>query len=368
MGSTFSQRRHRAVRNLRERYDTDMFLVTNLHNIQYLTGFQGSHAVLGMCGDQAIVATDERYVLQVQNLSPQCEVIIDRSSLEAVAARLTELAGLRGSVGPAIGIESDHLPVAKFRKVTDVLGPQGRLLETTGVIEDLRVVKDAREIELLRRACEISTAALDSVLPTIQIGDSEASIARRLETAMLLTGAEAIAFETIVASGPHSAQPHHRPCERPIARGDLLVIDFGARVGGYHSDQTRTFAVGDVSDAQMQMHGAVASAADVARSMIRGGVETRSLDEAARATLANHSLQKWFTHGLGHGVGLDVHEAPMISPRSTGMLSVGSVVTIEPGVYVPDVGGVRIEDCCVALDSGVDVLTTAPRELLRIGV
>jgi Xaa-Pro aminopeptidase len=368
MGSTFSQRRHRAVRNLRERYGTDTFLVTNLHNIRYLTGFQGSHAVLGMCGDQAIVATDERYVLQVHDLSLQCEVIIDRSSLEAVTARLVELAALGGSTGLEIGIESDSLSVAKFRKVSDALGSQGRLLETTGVVEVLRMIKDAREIELLRRACEISSAALDSVVPAIQLGESEISIARRLETAMLLMGAEAIAFETIVASGPHSAQPHHRPCVRPITRGDLLVIDFGARVGGYHSDQTRTFAVGDVSDAQLQMHSAVADAAEVARSMIRSGVQTRSLDEAARGTLAHHSLEEWFTHGLGHGVGLDVHEAPMISSRSTGMLSVGSVVTIEPGVYVPDVGGVRIEDCCLVSESGVDVLTTAPRELLRIGV
>jgi Xaa-Pro aminopeptidase len=368
MNDTDVQRLHRAMRNLRERYGTETFLVTNLNNIRYLTGFEGSHAVLGIFGHHVILATDERYVLQVHGLSPEYEVIINRSSLEAVTARIMELAELRGGVGLEIGIESEHLSVAKFSKISESLGVQARLLETTGVIEDLRAVKDAREVELLREACEISTVALESVVPTIRIGESETSIARRLETAMLLMGADGIAFETIVASGPHSAQPHHRPCDRPISRGDLLVIDFGAKVGGYRSDQTRTFAVGSVSDAAVLMHSAVASAAEVARSMIRSGVDTRALDEAARGTLADHSLGEWFTHGLGHGVGLDVHEAPMISSRSTGMLSDGSVVTIEPGVYVPDVGGVRIEDCCVALESGVDVLTTASRELLSIGV
>ena len=371
MGNVFEQRRARAVANLRERCDTETILITNLTNIRYLTGFAGSHAVLGLCADQAVLATDERYVLQVQHLSDECEVIINRSSLEVVSTRLMQLADTRGSVGSELGIElgieADHLTIARFNALRELVEPRCRLVETTGVVEELRAIKDASEIELLRQACAISTRALGSVIPTIRIGETETEIARRLEAAMLMLGADAIAFDTIVASGPHSAQPHHRPCDRPIAKGDLLVIDFGAKVAGYHSDQTRTFAVGKVSREAEQMHEAVASAAQAARSLTRSGVETRQLDEVARETLANYSLQEWFTHGLGHGVGLAVHEAPMISTRSTGMLSVGSVVTIEPGVYVPDVGGVRVEDCCVALESGVDILTTASRELLRIG-
>lgn len=364
---TAAHRRADVRTRLGECYNTDALLVTNLKNIRYLTGFTGSHAVLGISGERTILVTDERYALQVQTMAEDIEILFNRSSLETVAEWFVAGWSATHTTRIHLGFDADNLTVSQFQILQSCVGSACELVATPGVVEDVRVTKDPGEQNLIRQACEISTLALESVLPTIQIGDTEAAIARRLEVAMLIQGAEAVAFDTIVAAGPHSAQPHHRPCRRQIRKGDLLVIDFGAMVEGYHSDQTRTFSVGKPTEWATNAHHAVAHAAETARDMVRHGATTVHLDEAVRATLSGYSMEHLFTHGLGHGVGLQVHEAPMIGRRSTGMLSAGSVITIEPGLYAPDVGGVRIEDCCVVLESGVEVLTSAPRDLLRVG-
>lgn len=353
--------------HLTKDYSTDALVVTNLSNIGYLTGFTGSHAVLGMLGARTVLITDERYALQVRSLPDDVEILLNRSSLEMVVDWFSSAMGATQAMSSDLGFEADHLSVTQFHRLQSLVGTTRALVPTSGLVERGRVIKDSGEQDLIRQACDISTRALESILPTIQIGDTESAIARRLEAEMLMLGAEAIAFDTIVAAGPHSAQPHHRPCNRQLREGDLLVIDFGAMVGGYHSDQTRTFSVGEPHEWAVRAHQAVAHAAETARALVRHGESTVRLDEAARESLAGHAMEQLFTHGLGHGVGLQVHEAPMIGPRSTGMLSAGSVITIEPGVYSPDMGGVRVEDCCVVLESGAEVLTGAPRELRRVG-
>lgn len=364
---TTSHRRSLVMQRLAEIHETDTVVVSNLTNIRYLTGFAGSHAVLGMRGERTVLVTDDRYALDVRSLPEDIEILLNRSSLQVVIEWFS--AGqsvMQNRPRCSLGFEADHLSVSQFEDLESFVGSTYDLVPTSGLVEQVRIVKNEDELDLIRRACDISTRALESVLPTIQIGDTEAQIARGLESAMLMMGAEAIAFDTIVAAGTHSAQPHHRPCDRQIREGDLLVIDFGARLGGYHSDQTRTFSVGEPQEWAVEAHQAVSLAAEAARGLVRSGETTVRLDQAARAVLSENSMDQLFTHGLGHGVGLQVHEAPMIGSRSTGMLTAGSVITIEPGVYAPDIGGVRVEDCCVVLESGVEVLTSAPRTLRRV--
>jgi Xaa-Pro aminopeptidase len=233
------------------------------------------------------------------------------------------------------------------------------------MIEALRMVKDPLELEKLQVACELSDAALAEVLPGIKAGDSERSVALRLEHQMALLGAERPAFDTIVASGPNGAIPHHVPTDRPIARGDLVTMDFGALYDGYHADMTRTIAIGAVADWQREIYDLVALAQQVGIAVLEDGVEAGAVDAAARDVIEAAGHSGHFQHGLGHGVGLEIHEAPMLGYGRTGKLSDRVPVTVEPGVYLPGLGGVRIEDVLVVTAGGRPrMLTSTTRELL----
>ena len=334
-------------------------LVTSLANVRYLTGFTGSNAVLLLDEGSALLGTDGRYTVQAAEQCPDLPAHLDRLTV-------TALAGAWSAAGRGVlAVESAHLSVSDLRAVEGVIGAAP--LETSGIVEACRMHKDAAEIALVERACSVSDAALQAILPRVRAGVTEREIARWLEAEMFAQGADELSFETIVAGGPHSAKPHHEPTTRPLAEGDLLLIDFGAAVGGYHADETRTFIVGAAADWQREIHAVVAEAQSAGRDAARAGSALRDVDTAARSVVAEAGYADYFDHGLGHGVGLQIHEAPFFSPRSTGKLSAGSPVTIEPGIYLPGRGGVRIEDTILVGEGPSRSLTTSPRDLVVLG-
>lgn len=342
--------------------DVDALLVTSLVNVRYLTGFTGSNAAALVAPDVAVLATDVRYVTQAGEQCPDLDLVIDR----AVAAALVAEAVRRGL--RRLGFEADALSVAAHAALLEVAAEGGvHLVPTQGLVEGLRVVKDEDEIAALRTACTISQDALTTLLPQLRPGLTEAAVAARLEGLMREGGAEAPAFETIVAAGEHSAIPHHEPTDRPLRRGDLLKIDFGARFRGYHADMTRTFVLGEPAQWQRDLHALVARAQAAGREALAPGAELPQVDAAARTVIAAAGHGEHFGHGLGHGVGLQIHEAPTIGYAATGILADGTPVTVEPGVYLPGQGGVRIEDTLVVRPGGAESLTTASRELVVLG-
>ena len=332
-------------------------LVTSLINVRYLTGFTGSNGILLLAPDAVLLGTDGRYVTQAGTECPGLPLLIDRETLPAVA----HAAAQRG--GP-LAIEAEHLSVAGLRTLLETVPD---LRETSGLVEECRIVKDIDEMALIAEACRISDEALADVLPTIRAGETERAIARRLEAAMYARGADALSFETIVGGGPHSAIPHHTPTDRPLATGDLLVIDFGAERAGYHADETRTFVIGAPADWQVDLHALVLAAQEAGRLAATAGADLVEVDWAARGVIDAAGRGAEFGHGLGHGVGLQIHEAPFFSTRAKGMLLRGSPVTIEPGVYLPERGGVRIEDTVSVTEGACIPLTTTDRGLLVLG-
>lgn len=337
----------------------DLLIVTHLPNVRYLTGFSGSNAVLvvGPDGDADLIGTDGRYVDQVDDQAPGLPTLIDRDTLSAVMGRI---AGPRRTVAIESSLAVGDLPTVREAFGEPVVAP--------GLVEQVRAVKDADEIAALARACTITAGALAVLAGEIRVGDTEVALARRLEQLFGELGAEDRAFDTIVGSGPHSAIPHHQPGPRALTEGDLLVVDCGARIDGYHADMTRTFVVGrDPEPWQSELHGAVEEAQAAATAQYRDGTPARDIDGAARGVLERAGLGDRFTHGLGHGVGLEIHEAPMVGARSTGTIGADMVITVEPGAYLPGRGGVRIEDTLVVSDAAPRVLTEAPRGLRVVG-
>lgn len=334
-------------------------IITHLPNVRYLTGFSGSNAVLvlGADGDADLIGTDGRYVDQVAEEAPGLPTLIDRDTLAAVAGRI---AGLRGTAAVEASLSLGELPVVRDRL--------GEPVVATGLVEQVRAVKDADEIAALARACAITVKALAILAGEMRAGVTEVALARRLEQLFGELGGEDRAFDTIVGSGPHSAIPHHQPGPRELEVGDLVVVDCGARVEGYHADMTRTFVVGQDPHAwQADLHGAVEEAQAAATAAYRDGTSARDIDTVARGLLTDAGLGERFTHGLGHGVGLEIHEAPMVGARSTGTIEADMVITVEPGAYLPGRGGVRIEDTLVVSDAAPRVLTGAPRGLRVVG-
>ncbi|MFM1966996.1 MAG: hypothetical protein RL134_2721 [Actinomycetota bacterium] len=360
MPEVHAQRRTRAWRELHvTRPEVTALLVTSLANVRYLTGFTGSNGVLLLREEDAILGTDGRYAVQASEQCPDLPVHLDRLTVPSMAS------AWMSAGGGVLAVESDHMSVTDLRVVEGAIGAAPQ--ETAGVVEACRITKDLHEIALIEQACQVSDAALQAILPRVHAGITEREIARWLEAEMFARGADALSFETIVAGGPNSAKPHHEPSTRPLAEGDLLLIDFGAEVGGYHADETRTFVVGEPAEWQREIHSIVAEAQGAGRTAARADTPLLEVDTAARALVAGAGYGDYFDHGLGHGVGLQIHEAPFFSPRSTGMLPAGSPVTIEPGIYLPGRGGVRIEDTILVSEGPSRSLTTSPRDLMVLG-
>jgi Xaa-Pro aminopeptidase len=359
MPEIHAARRRRAQRLVREA-DADAALITAGPNVRYLTGLASSNAALLLPadGDWALLATDSRYAGAAQRDAADLDLIIERF----IEGRLATEASRRG-IGK-LAFESHEMTVDRHAELTARL--EGVATLPFGQkIEALRMVKDATELEKLQVACELSDAALARVLPGIKAGDTERTVAFRLDAQMIALGAERTAFDTIVASGPNGAIPHHAPTDRPLRRGDLVTMDFGALYDGYHADMTRTVAIGSVAEWQREIYDLVALAQQVGIAVLEDGVEAGAVDAAARDVIeaAGHSAH--FQHGLGHGVGLEIHEAPMLGYGRTGKLSDRVPVTVEPGVYLPGLGGVRIEDVLVVTAGDrARILTSTTRELL----
>lgn len=359
MPDIHARRRGQLAATARDR-DVQAILITRLVNVRYLTGFTGSHAALLVRTDgSAVLGTDGRYQLQAADEAPDVELLVDRKA----AATLVEHA-VEGNVS-ALGFEAHHVTVETHRRLTEVAAEAGgaRLVEAGHLVEDARMVKGEGELELLRAACAVTDWAFRHVAPTIRAGMSEREIARALEERFVERDAET-GFETIVASGPNAARPHHSPTDRPLAHGDLVVLDFGARYRGYHADMSRTVVLGQPADWQREIYDLVATAQRAGREALIPGSQLRDIDEAARAVIRDGGHDEHYTHGLGHGVGLEIHEQPYIGSTADGRLPGGASVTVEPGVYLPGRGGVRIEDTLVAGGEGPEPLTTASKDLL----
>lgn len=347
-------RRERVRAGLPE--DVDALLVTSLVNVRYLTGFTGSNAALLVRRETDRFCTDSRYVVQAGAECPD---------LPPLSARVCAPALLAEAGGP-VGFEAEQVSVAEYDRWRRDRGAP--LVPTTGLIEALRVAKDDDEIALLAAACRISDEALADLIVEIRVGQTERAVARRLEGLLLDHGADAISFESIVAGGPHSAIPHHDPTDRPLEAGDFLKIDFGALVGGYHADETRTFVVGaEPADWQREVYDLVDRAAAAGRAALAVGADVGDVDAAAREVIRDAGHGEHFGHGLGHGVGLEIHEAPQVGYGATGRLLDRTPVTVEPGVYLPGRGGVRIEDTLVVRTDGTASLTATTRDLLVLG-
>jgi Xaa-Pro aminopeptidase len=357
-------RRRARLRQLVHERGADALLVTSWVNVRYLTGFTGSLGGLLLTPDDAVLVTDGRYTTQARAQAPDVERVIDRDVLGTLSTR-AERDGRRG-----FGVEEHVLTLAELDRL-QAEHPRLEVVRTRRAVESLRVVKDPGELEALRTACQISDEALARLCAAVRPGRSELALARELDRWMADLGAEGPGFDTIVAAGPNSAIPHHRPTDRLVASGDLLKIDFGARVDGYHADCTRTFVVGRAPAGwQADLHALVFAAQRAGREALCAGAAAREVDAAARAVIEAAGQGEAFPHGLGHGVGLEIHEDPYLGARSEHVVPAGAVVTVEPGVYLPGRGGVRIEDTLsVGSDTsgGVELLTASTKELLVLG-
>lgn len=340
----------------------DALLLTALPNIRYLTGFSGTSALALVTGSDVRLITDFRYETQVAyEVGDAARVRIEPVSLwTGLWDMLHRLGGME-----VIGFESAHVFHRDFQRL---LGDGGRWQwrPHVNLVEDLRESKDDDEVALIAEAARIATGALNRVLPAIECGMSELNVAGILEKALREEGSEEAPFAPIVASGPRSALPHARASSRTIERGDLLLLDFGAQYQGYCSDITRTVVVGNPTDEQREVYDVVKGANDVATRSVRVGMSGMAADALARSYIERHGYGPGFGHSLGHGLGLEVHEAPRLARTVQAELRLGTVVTIEPGVYRAGWGGVRIEDDVHLSANGPQILTNFSRELIEV--
>jgi Xaa-Pro aminopeptidase len=339
----------------------DAALITRLVNVRYLTGFTGSNGALLVSAEDGadVLCTDGRYRTQAGQQAPDLSLVIERATASTLAAR----AGNQGV--RRLGYESHDVTVDLHVRLTDQAGG-AELVSLREAVESMRAVKDEDEIDLIRQACAIADRALAELLAAggIRPGRTERDVARDLDGRMLDHGASAPSFDTIVAAGPDSAIPHHRPTDRVLAAGDLVKLDFGATYRGYHSDMTRTLVLGAPAGWQRELYDLVAGAQRTGRAALAAGAAVVEVDRTARAVIDAAGHAEDFGHGLGHGVGLEVHEAPAVGPYGTGTLADRMAVTVEPGVYLEGRGGVRIEDTLVVRPGGPELLTATTKDLI----
>jgi Xaa-Pro aminopeptidase len=339
----------------------DGLLVTSLANVRYLTGFSGSSALLLMTPRDVILITDFRYQTQIaEEVGDLARVSVEGQSLWT---------GLWQHLGQlpvkVVGFESAHILHRDFQRLLEN-GTRWQWRPTIDLVETLRERKDAGEIALIEAAAKVATTALERTLPQVRAGMSELEVAGVLEKALRDEGSEGFPFPSIVASGPRAALPHARSSPRRIEAGDFLLLDFGAEVRGYCADVTRTVVVGRATSEQRSVYDVVRGANELASTKVRAGISGRDADALARDYIQSRGYGELFGHSLGHGVGLEVHEAPRLARTAEGALAEGAVVTIEPGIYRPGWGGVRIEDDVVLEASGPRILTQFTRELIEL--
>ena len=355
---THTQRRLTEVRRLLEEKKLPALLVMQAENRRYLSGFTGSAGVLLITSTQAILATDFRYWEQAGQQAPDCTVYRATSSIKDY------LPGLIAEAGhPArIGFEGNTVTVAQYQDMHNT-APQVEWSGINGLIENVRAVKDADELALTHKAIDLAEDGLRYLLSILEPGMAEKQAAWELEKYLRSNGADALSFDTIVASGPNAALPHHHPGERVIQASEPITIDWGAEIGGYRSDLTRTIVLGEPDAKFREIYGIVLKAQLHAIDHIKAGQTGKEADAFARDVIVAAGYGDNFGHGLGHGVGLAVHEEPVISPLGRGTVEEGMVFTVEPGIYVPDRGGVRLEDMVLVTSRGGERLTSLSKEL-----
>ncbi|HET7483260.1 MAG TPA: Xaa-Pro peptidase family protein [Actinomycetota bacterium] len=352
------RRRIEAVVTALPDHDLDAFLVTDLTNVRYLTGFSGTNGQVLVTSSGAFLLTDPRYRERARSLVRDAEIVVYPRRLSEELATRVAAWGTRN-----VGYEAATMTVAQRDSLAGAL--EGvNLIGTEGLIENMRRVKDDDELRAIRDACRIVDEAFAWATGVLAPGITERDLALELEVNLRRAGAEGIAFPPIVGSGPLSAHIHHSPSARELDKGDVVLLDFGARSDGYCSDITRTVVLGPASDDQKERYELVLGAQLAAIRAVAPGIPGRDVDAAARERIVRAGHGDHFGHGLGHGVGLDVHEAPSLKDISTDTLAPGEVVTVEPGVYVPGSDGIRIEDCVVVTATGCEVLTSAPKDTL----
>lgn len=348
------------MKNLQSQLEKNQaFLINSPENRRYLTGFASSDGYLLVTPDEAILFADSRYIEAAQKSARGCTEIALLTSLSQQLKEYAEKLGIK-----TVFTESQRLSVDEFNSFCEILLCECTAEKTDEAIDALRRGKSLEEKQKILAAQAIAEKAFDRILGFIKEGITERNIALELDFYMLKNGAECVSFETIAVSGKNSSMPHGVPSNKKIERGDFITMDFGAVVDGYHSDMTRTVAVGEVSSKQAQVYETVLSAQEKSLASLKAGVSCFDADAAARDIIKNAGYGAFFGHGTGHGVGIEIHEQPRLSPKSKQILEIGDVVTVEPGIYLPEEFGVRIEDMAFITENGCENLTKSPKSLI----
>ncbi|MFQ5769668.1 MAG: M24 family metallopeptidase [bacterium] len=354
---------HQRIEKVRKRIEQlklDAFLITSLVNIRYLFGFTGSNAIALITSDLSFFVTDRRYKQQVKEQVQNAEILI---ALKDLIAELKKLKIL--NAGMRLAFEAMHLTVNHYRHLKKTF-PEVKLIASERVVEKISSVKTPAEVENIKKAARICGAVFDEILTIIKPGVREMDISAEISYRTKLHGSEKDPFEPIIASGKRSALPHGISSDKKFEFGDLVIMDFGTVVNGYAADVTRTVVIGEPSPTQSEMAAVVLEALQVSEAAVTPGILGKKLDGVARDYFKQRGYAKFFQHSLGHGLGLEVHGLPRIGERSDDPLEVGNVITLEPGVYLADIGGVRIEDDFVVTNTGVENLTPFPREMVCV--
>lgn len=353
--------RRRALGARLDELDVEALLVTRLLHTRYLTGFTGSNGQLLVTGAEAVFLTDGRYTEQARREVPDLARETYERSYRSWIAEHVRSAGIA-----RLGIEADDLTVAANAGIAEAVDASVAVLPLRDTVEALRAVKDDEERQLIRQAQSATDAAFDRVLDLFSVGVTEVQIARDLERVLREEGADGLAFASIVAFGENAAEPHHEPTHRTLEEGDVITLDFGGLVGGYHADMTRTVAFGPLGSELRKIHDIVKEAQQAGFDALRADVPVEEVDAASRAVIEAAGYGERFVHGLGHGVGLEIHESPFLARGLDGVVPAGAVVTVEPGIYVPGLGGVRIEDMVEVTADGGRVVGTSTRDLIEL--
>ena len=347
------------LRDIMTKEGWDAFLVTTPKNIRYLTSFTGSAGNVLITPKESYFITDFRYDQQAKEQAKDFEVIIHQGNIFATMDEILRKEAIR-----SVGIEADHMNVTTYANISELFEPM--LVQSQGVIEKIREVKDEEEIELIRQACKITDQAFEHILDFIKVGISEIEVANELERFLKDKGASGMSFDTIVASGVRSAMPHGVASDKLIEFGDLVTLDFGCYYKGYTSDMTRTIAVGQVNPELENIYNIVLEAHNRVIEYTKAGMTGKEVDALARDYITEQGFGENFGHTTGHGIGLDVHEGPAVASRNDQPLVVNNIITNEPGIYIAGLGGVRIEDDLLITKEGVESLNDSPKKLIIV--
>lgn len=354
----FAKRRNKLQSKLRKA-KLDALLVTSFTNVSYLTGFSGDDSYLVITPNECVVVSDERYTTQLEEECPDLEMEIrgpGKKMLSSLSGLLTKLQASK------VGIEASSMTVA-LRSALATAAPKCEFVETAGWVEELRMIKDKEEIQLTRRACDLARRTFEVVRATLTPDMTELQVAADLEYQARRFGGKGMSFPPIVAVGPRAALPHANPTTQKIGADDFVLIDWGVNEGQYMSDLTRILVTGKILPKLRKVYGVVLKAQLAGIKAIRPGVTAESVDRAARSVISKAGYGKHFGHGLGHGTGLEIHEAPRLGAGQDTVLKPGMIITVEPGIYLPGWGGVRIEDDVLVTRDGNEVLTSVPKDL-----